>query len=163
MPHSQIDAGSTTRQFCEKQRQKDGGHAVGRTDRKPALRRGGIEGASVSDDAAYTCQHFGNWSGELLRARCRHHTLGRLQEERVVEQAAQSAQTVTHGRRCQVQALGRARHVALFEHRLEQHEQVEVGAGEINLVQHLSEIVSLDSMPSRGDALGPEAVSLFAS
>jgi hypothetical protein len=39
----------------------------------------------------------------------------------------------------------RARDVALFEHSLKQHQQVEVDPGEISFVQHMTEIVSLDS------------------
>jgi hypothetical protein len=35
--------------------------------------------------------------------------------------------------------------VAFFQHGLEQHQQVEVDPGEISFVQHIAEIVSLDS------------------
>jgi hypothetical protein len=42
-----------------------------------------------------------------------------------------------------------ARDVAFLQHGFEQHEQVEVDPSEINLVQHIAEIVSLDSSPHR--------------
>jgi hypothetical protein len=35
--------------------------------------------------------------------------------------------------------------MALFQHCLKQHKKIEIGAPEVSLVQHLSEIISLDS------------------
>ena len=44
-------------------------------------------------------------------------------------------------------------HVPFFEHRLKQHQQVEIEAREICLIQHIAEIISLDSAcPARKDA-----------
>lgn len=39
----------------------------------------------------------------------------------------------------------------LLQHRLEKHEQVEVDRGQISLVQHLAEIISLDSSQVKCD------------
>ena len=63
----------------------------------------------------------------------------------------QSSEAVTDRRRRHVQPHRGATHVALFEHRFEQHQQVEVDAREISFVQHMAEIVSLDSARFRGD------------
>jgi ketosteroid isomerase-like protein len=49
------------------------------------------------------------------------------------------------GGRRQVQTLRRAADVPLGEHHVEEREQIQVGATKIYLIQHLAEIVSLDS------------------
>jgi hypothetical protein len=41
--------------------------------------------------------------------------------------------------------------VAFVQHDLEENEEVEVRAGEVNSVQHISEIISLDSAPLKCD------------
>jgi deoxyribose-phosphate aldolase len=41
--------------------------------------------------------------------------------------------------------------MTLLQHDLEQHEEVEVGAREINFVRHVAEILSLDSATVRRD------------
>ena len=48
-----------------------------------------------------------------------------------------------------MQARGGARDVTFLEHRLEQHQQVEIDPREISFIQHMAEIVSLDSASSR--------------
>ncbi|WP_245309181.1 hypothetical protein [Bradyrhizobium retamae] len=50
------------------------------------------------------------------------------------------------GGRRKVQPLRRPADMPLLKDDLEQHEQVEIDAGEINLVQHNAEIISLDSV-----------------
>ncbi len=45
--------------------------------------------------------------------------------------------------------------MALLEHRLEQHQQVQVGAGKINPVQHVGEIISMDSSGGSCDLYRP--------
>ena len=68
-------------------------------------------------------------SGQLRRARGRHHALRRAQEQRIVEQQPQPLQAVTDRGRRQVQPRGGAADVALAQDHLEQRQQVEVGAG----------------------------------
>jgi hypothetical protein len=53
---------------------------------------------------------------------------------------------VTDGRWRDVQSVRRAADMALVHDRLEQHQQVEIGSGKINFIQHICEIVSLDSV-----------------
>ena len=49
------------------------------------------------------------------------------------------------GGRRKVQALRRPADMPLLKDNLEQHKQVEINSGKINLVQHNAEIISLDS------------------
>ena len=50
-----------------------------------------------------------------------------------------------------LQPLRRPADMPLVQDHLEQHQQVQVGAGEINLIQHIAEIISLDSARSNCD------------
>jgi hypothetical protein len=61
---------------------------------------------------------------------------------------------VADGRWRQVQPTGCARDVALFKHETEDHEQVQIDAREMILVQHLPEIISLDSCQNQRHAIG---------
>ena len=47
--------------------------------------------------------------------------------------------------------LGRAADVPFFEHYLEEHQKVEIGSSEVNFLQHITEIISLDSVSRNGD------------
>ncbi len=83
--------------------------------------------------------------GQFLGTYGRHDAFRSPQEKRVVEQPAQPRKAVADSRGRQVEALGGAADMALLAHRFEQHEEVEVDPAEINLVQHIPEIVSLDA------------------
>jgi hypothetical protein len=39
--------------------------------------------------------------------------------------------------------------MAFFHDDFEQHEEVEIGSRKINLIQHIAEIISLDSVPDK--------------
>jgi ketosteroid isomerase-like protein len=52
-----------------------------------------------------------------------------------------------------VQLVRRAADMALPEHCLEQHQEIQVGAGKINFIQHMAEIISLDSVSLKCDLL----------
>jgi hypothetical protein len=41
--------------------------------------------------------------------------------------------------------------MALFQHGLEQHQKIEIGPGEVNFIQHILEIISLESSPPNCD------------
>ena len=66
---------------------------------------------------------------EFLGARCRHDALGRLEEERIVEQAPEPAKPVADRRRRQAKTIGSTSDMALLEHHVEQDEEVQVDAG----------------------------------
>ena len=89
----------------------------------------GSNGAAVEMTLARAGQNVGDRAGQLRRANRRHDALGRSQEQRIVEQLAQPAEPVADGRGREVQAIRRPADVALFQHRLEEDEKVEVGAG----------------------------------
>ena len=149
LTQADVDAGRALAQLGEQRRQQHGRSAVGSADREPARGRGWIERRGGRDDAPRARQNVGDRAGQFRRARRRHDALGRSQEQRIVEQPTQPAEPVADRRRRQVQPIRGAADVPLFQHRLEQDEEVEVGSGEINLIQHIAEIISLDSVDRR--------------
>ena len=153
LTHADVDAGRALAQLGEQRRQEHGRDAVRRADREPARGPGRIERLGGRDDASHPRQHVRDRGGQFRRARGRHDALGRSQEQRIVEQPTQPAEPVADGRRRQVQPLGGAADVTLLQHDLEQDEQVEVGSGEINFIQHIAEIISLDSATPNCDLL----------
>ncbi len=62
-----------------------------------------------------------------------------------MQQAAQAPQPVADRRGRQVQPRSGTARVAFGHDRLEQDEKVQVGPGKISLMQHIPEIISLDS------------------
>jgi hypothetical protein len=73
------------------------------------------------------------------------------QEQRIVEKAAQPAEPVADRRRREVELRRRPAHVSLRQHGLEEDEKVEIDARKVNLIQHIAEIISLDSVSLKGD------------
>ena len=146
LTHADVDAGRALAQSGEQRRQHHGGSAVRSADREPARGPGWIERRGGRDDARARGQNVGDRAGKLRRARRRHDALGRSEEQRIVEQPAQPAEPVADGGGREVQPIGRPADMPLFQHRLEEDQKVEVGSGEINFIQHIAEIISLDSV-----------------
>ena len=105
-----------------------------------------VERIGASDHVPRLREHEADLLGERFGARRRDHALRMLQEQRIVEQTAQPPEPVADRRRRQLQPLSGAADVALLEDGLEHHEQVQVHAREINFIQHIAEIISLDSV-----------------
>jgi ketosteroid isomerase-like protein len=158
--HRQIEARRTPLQLFQKQGQQHGGDTIGSADDKTAPGCRWIEGPGVCDDAPHPGQHLADRGCKLHRALRRHHALGRSEKQRIVEQPAQPAQAMAHGRRGEVQTLSGASDMPLLKHRFEQHEQVQIGSAEISWVQHVAEIVSLDRAAATGETWLTEVMSL---
>ena len=137
LPHDEVDAGRCGAQLREQRRQEHRRGAVGCADREAPRRSRRIERRGRRDDASHARENIRDRRGELGRACRRHHALRRLQEQRIVEQPTQPAEPVADGGRREIQPLGRAPDVAFFDHHFEQHQQVEVGAREVNFIQHI--------------------------
>jgi hypothetical protein len=58
---------------------------------------------------------------------------------------------VADGRGRELQAIRRPADVTLFQHHLEQDEKVQVSSGKVNIIQHIAEIISFDSLVSNCD------------
>jgi hypothetical protein len=141
----EVDARRLALQLLQKPWQQHRGHRVRRANDETPHRVARIELLGARNHLARALEDVGHRHRKLACAFRRDHALRLPQEQRVLHQLAQAAESMAHGRGRHVQARGRARHVAFFEHRLEQHQQVEVDPREISLVQHMAEIVSLDS------------------
>jgi predicted nucleic acid-binding Zn ribbon protein len=72
--------------------------------------RAGSKGSAVETTASHSREDMSaDRRRQLLGALGRHHTLRRLEEERIVEQAAQAAEAVADGGGGEVQSLSAAR------------------------------------------------------
>jgi hypothetical protein len=125
LPHADVDTGRATPQIGQQWRQEHGGGGIG----APSVNLRVDVAGSNGPPHRPRCEHAQHWHRcrQLRCARGRYHTLGCLQKQGSVEQAAQAAKPVTDCRRRQVQAVGGPAHVLLVQHRLEQHEEVEIG------------------------------------
>jgi hypothetical protein len=79
-------------------------------------------------------------------------TLGCLQEQRIIQLATQPAKAMTHGRSVRFSRRRLDPRGALRDG-LKQHQEIEIGSRKINFVQHVAEIVSLDSTRVRGHSI----------
>ena len=149
--HTDVDPGGDAPKPGEERGYHHCRDAIGRPDREAAIGRGRVEGLGGGDDAPDLRQDVADRPGQLHGASGRDDALRCPQEQRIIEQAPQPAEAVTDRGRRQAQPLRRSTHVALVEHHLEQHQQVEVGTIEVNCIQHISEIISLDSMSTNCD------------
>ena len=156
LAHPDIDVGRDALQPGEQRRQQHGRYAIGRADGEAAAGRGRIEGLGRRDDRPGSGQHIGDGAGEFHRARCRDDAFRRAEEQRIVEQAPESSEAMTYGRWGQAEPLRGAPDMPFFQDRFEENEEVEVGPREINLIQHIAEIIALDSVADNCDLL-PDA------
>ena len=148
LTRADIDAGCGGADGREKLRQEHCGNGIRGTDGKTAGGRCGLEWIRAGDDATHADENVGNRRGKLRRAGRGYDTLWRAQEERIVEQPPQPAESMADGRRRQIQPFCRPPDMTLGEHDMEEVEKIEVGAGEVDFIQHDAEIISLD-LPQR--------------
>ena len=145
LPDADIDAGADLRNCSSSGESTDGNAPSGAPIVKRRLDVAGSNGSAVATTRR-ACARISAIGSASSSARTVGTTpFGVLQEKRVVEQPAQPRKAVADGRGREVEALGGAADMALLAHRLEQHEEVEVDPAEINFVQHIPEIVSLDA------------------
>ena len=147
VPHDDIDAGRRPFQLGHQHRQEHR-ESVGRADREAARRRRRIERRSGRNDVARPRKDIGDRLGQFGGAGGWNHALRRSQEQRIVEQPTQPAKPMTDSGRRKPQPFGRTADVTFLQHHLEQCQQVEVGSRQVSLVQHIREIISLDSAPA---------------
>ncbi len=100
LPHTDVDAGRAFAQFGKQRLQEHGRDAIGRTDGEPASRGARLERLRTRDHPPGAREHVRDRLGQFVRARGRNDPLGRLQEQRIVEQPPQPAEAMTdRGRR----------------------------------------------------------------
>ncbi|MNS77733.1 hypothetical protein D3C72_1113210 [compost metagenome] len=81
-------------------------------------------------------QGFGQRPRQLQSARRRLEATFAAQQQRIAEQMAQAGQRMADGGLAHVQALGRARQVALTEQRFQDHQQVQIDGPQIIHFMH---------------------------
>ncbi len=113
----------------------------------------GSKGWDVASTAARAGQHIRNGSRELVRAIGRYeHRVASFRNNGSLKsrRSLPSPWLTADGVRFSFSAA--ARHMTLGEHGFEQNEQVQIRSREIDLIQHVPEIISLHSVASGRDS-----------
>ena len=130
--HRQADARRHRAQMDAQLRQQQHAHVVGQAQVEIAPRRGRIEALADLDGAFDLAEGLAEAARQAHGLGRGRHAFGRAQQQRVVELGAQPAQRMADGRGGDAQPRGGLAHAAFFHQGLEDHQQVEVDAAQVD-------------------------------